>query len=125
MMMMMTMMMMMRARPLDLYYPIFSPCVEYHLADISITPELRYRQAACGYLKIAATNSSGNIYKCHINALPAKNKAETLTGPSKLGRERTWIEIHMECLKQEPLPGVSEISAVLSEEALEDEDLDV
>lgn len=41
------MMMMMRARPLDLYYPIFSPCFEYQLAGVSITPELCYRQAAC------------------------------------------------------------------------------
>lgn len=47
-----------------------------------------------------ATDSSGNVYKCHINALPVKNKVETLTGPSKLGIDRNWIEIHVECLKQ-------------------------
>lgn len=43
----MMMMMKMKARPLDLYYPIVSPHFEYHLAGVSITPELCYRQAAC------------------------------------------------------------------------------
>lgn len=47
-----------------------------------------------------ATDSSGNIYKCHINALPEKNKGKTLTGPSNLGRDRIWMEIQVECFKQ-------------------------
>lgn len=46
------------------------------------------------------TNSSGNIYKCHINTLPAKNKVKMLTGLSKPQIGRNRIEIHAECIKQ-------------------------